>query len=369
LVEDAPAMTMSMFRIDMLPAREGDCLWIEYGDPARPRRILVDGGRKVAYTSLMKRFMALRPSERNFELLVLSHVDADHIEGLLKLIKDPEIKVRFKDVWFNGEQHLQRPKQESEAFGAVQGEALTEGIRRCRWKWNAAFKGNSVVIPDSGRLPVKVLAGGMRLTLLSPTWGKLQKLAPVWAKELRKAGLVKKRARADVDPPGLEGFGPPTIAEVELAAVSPFEGDPSAANGSSICLLAEFDGRRVVLAGDGHAEILASSLAKLRRNGRSIKLDAYKVSHHGSRGTHSVELMRLMRCKRFLISTDGSRHKHPHDESIARILKYGGGGLELRFNYASEYTSRWDNSRLKKHYRYMTVYPTPRKKGLLRTDL
>jgi beta-lactamase superfamily II metal-dependent hydrolase len=359
-----------MFRIDMLPGREGDCLWIEYGNPARPRRILVDGGRKVAYASLKKRFMALRPDERNFELLVLSHVDADHIEGLLKLIRDPELEVSFKDVWFNGEKHLRKPKRRLEAFGAVQGEALTDGLRDRRWKWNAAFRGKSVVIPDSGRLPVKVLAGGMRLTLLSPTWDKLQKLAPVWANELRKAGLVKKKARADIDsPPGLEGFGPPTIGEVELAAASAFEGDPSAANGSSICLLAEFDGRRVVLAGDGHAEILASSLARLRRNGKPIKLDAYKVSHHGSRGTHSVELMRQMRCKRFLISTDGSRHKHPHDESIARILKYGGGGLELRFNYASEYTSRWDVGRLKKHYRYMTVYPKSREKGLLRTDL
>lgn len=359
----------SIFRIDMLPSREGDCLWIEYGDPARPCKILIDGGRKVACATLKKRISALPTKERSFELLVLSHVDADHIEGLLKLIGDPEITLRFKDVWFNGKRHLERWKQGSEAFGAVQGEALTEGILRRRWKWNAAYKGKSVVIPDSGRLPVHVLDGGMRLTLLSPTWEKLLKLAPVWEKELRKAGLVKKKARADVDPPGLEGFGPLTIPDVERAAVSPFQDDASAANGSSICLLAEFDGRRVVLAGDGHAEVLASSLDKLRRHGKPIELDAYKVSHHGSRGTHSVELMRRMRCSRFLISTDGSRHKHPHDESIARILKYGGGGLELRFNYATEHASRWDNARLKEHYRYATVYPRDRERGLLRTDL
>ena len=186
------AMTTSLFRIDMLPGREGDCLWIEYGDPARPRRILVDGGRRVAYASLKKRFMALRPAGAVFELLVLSHVDADHIEGLLKLIRDPELEVRFKDVWFNGEKHLQKPKQGPEALVPCK-ERRAEGLRRRRWKWNAAFRGKSVVIPDSGGLPVKVLAGGMRLTLLSPTWDKLQKLAPVWEKELRKAGLVKER--------------------------------------------------------------------------------------------------------------------------------------------------------------------------------
>jgi beta-lactamase superfamily II metal-dependent hydrolase len=364
-------MTTGLFRIDMLPGREGDCLWIEYGDPARPRRILIDGGRKVAYTTLKKRLMALRPGERIFELLVLSHVDADHIEGLLKLVGDRKLRVTFKDVWFNGERHLKKPKRGREVFGAVQGEALTTAIRGRGWRWNAAFEGKSVVIPDSGRLPVKTLPGGMRLTLLSPTWDKLQKLAPVWATELRKAGLLKRnRARADLDlPQRREWFGPLTVMGVELAAASRFEGDASAANGSSICLLAEFGGRRAVLAGDGHAEILASSLAKLRRNGRPIKLDAYKVSHHGSRGTHSAELMKRMRCKRFLISTDGSRHKHPHNESIARILRYGGGDLDLRFNYKSRYSSRWNNDRLKKHYRYTTAYPESRERGLLRTHL
>src|SRR4051794_19930365 len=99
---------MGLFRIDMLPGREGDCLWIEYGDPKRPHRILVDGGRQSTYVTLKKRFASLPPDEREFELLVLSHVDADHIEGLLKLIRDPDLPIRFKDVWFNGERHLSR---------------------------------------------------------------------------------------------------------------------------------------------------------------------------------------------------------------------------------------------------------------------
>ena len=50
---------MKVFRIDMLPAREGDCLWIEYGDTARPRRILVDGGRQSTHAALKQRFSAL----------------------------------------------------------------------------------------------------------------------------------------------------------------------------------------------------------------------------------------------------------------------------------------------------------------------
>jgi hypothetical protein len=356
---------MSLFRIDMLPAREGDCLWIEYGDPKRPRRILVDGGRHSAYRTLKARFAALRPSERSFELLLLSHVDADHIEGLLKLVSDPDLRVRFKDVWFNGERHL----YPGEDFGPGQGEAFTGGIQARGWKWNKAFKGKAVVVPDRGALPVKMLAGGIRLTVLSPTWPKLEKLAPVWARELRKAGLARQKAARDTDPPGLEGYGPPTLHEVEMAASSSFGGDPSEANGSSICVLVEFDGRKVVLAGDGHAEVLSQSLKRLRKNGRPIRLHAYKLSHHGSRGTHSVELMRQMRCKRFLVSTDGSRHKHPHLESIARTVKHSGGGIELRFNYEGEYTSPWNEDSLKAHYGYDVIYPCAGENGFLRTDV
>ena len=303
---------MSIFRVDMLPAREGDCLWIEYGDPAGPRRILIDGGRQSAYTTLKQRFAALPQDQREFELLILSHVDADHIEGLLKLVGDPALPVKFKDVWFNGLRHLDRLQD----FGPGQGETFTLGINAKHWTWNGAFGGGSVVIPDDGVLPVKPLADGMRLTLLSPTWHKLEKLKPVWMNELEKAGMIEEtKLPPDTDPPGLESFGALTVQDVEDYAASHFKGDSSEANGSSICVLAQFDGHSAVLTGDGHAEVIAASLAKLRMpNGDPVKVDAFKLSHHGSRGTHSVEVMQHIRCKRFLISSDGSRHKHPHVE-------------------------------------------------------
>jgi beta-lactamase superfamily II metal-dependent hydrolase len=354
---------MSVFRIDMLPAREGDCLWIEYGDAARPRRILIDGGRKLAWQTLKPRFSALPPEQREFELLILSHVDADHIEGLLAMLKAPDLPVRFKDVWFNGHRHLER----IESLGAKQGEEFTGGIEAKGWDWNAAFDGKSVVIPDSGELPVKTLGEGMKLTLLSPTWQKLEKLEPVWTEELRRAGLLGPEQQ-DTDSAGVESLGALTADEVEEAAASDFERDTSEANGSSICVLAEFDGRKVVLTGDGHAELLAASLAKLRGHGGPVALDAFKLSHHGSRGTHSVELMQEISAKRFLVSTDGSRHKHPHVESIARTVKHGGGDIKLVFN-ESPHTSKWDVGGLKSRFGYETIYPEADAGGMIRTEL
>lgn len=356
---------MSLFRIDMLPGREGDCLWIEYGDSARPCRILIDGGRQLAYKTLADRFSKLPANQREFELLMLSHVDADHVEGLLKLVKDPDLPVRFKDVWFNGYRHL----DPTESFGAGQGEKFTEGIQKKGWDWNAAFDGKSVVLPEDGTLPVKPLAEGMRLTLLSPTWDKLKALEPVWKDELEKAALSKKKAAPDTDPPGLESFGALTIQDVEDGARSNFTGDDSEANGSSIAVLAEFDGRRAVLTGDAHAGVLAASLAKLGGPGGPVEIGAFKLSHHGSRGTHSVELMQQIRCKRFLVSSDGSRHKHPHIESLARTVKHAGGDIELIFNYASEQARAWDIKALKTRYGYDVVYPREGEEGLRRIEL
>ncbi len=355
---------MSIFRIDMLPAREGDCLWIEYGDQARPRRMLIDGGRKLAWKTLKPRFAALPPDQRKFELLMLSHVDADHIEGLLELVKDPDLPVSFKDVWFNGHRHLERV----ESLGAKQGEDFTKGIKDKGWNWNAEFNGKSVVIPDSGELPVKTLADGMRLTLLSPTWDKLEKLEPVWTQELTKAGLLGAEA-PDIDSPGVESLGALTADEIEEAAGSVFERDRSAANGSSICVLAEFDGRKAVFTGDAHAELMAASLSKLRQNGHPIALDAFKLSHHGSHGTHSVEVMKQIRSKRFLVSTDGSHHKHPHIESLARTVKHADGGIDLVFNYKSALTSKWDIKGLKNRFGYTTLYPAAEEAGMIRTEL
>ena len=93
-----------MFTIEMLPADEGDSLWVEYGsDPVR--RILIDCGRKTAYRSIVERVGD--DPDLAFELVVLTHVDADHIAGAVPLLQDARFGAeRVRDVWFNGWRHL-----------------------------------------------------------------------------------------------------------------------------------------------------------------------------------------------------------------------------------------------------------------------
>ena len=95
-----------MFEIEMLPARQGDALWLEYGDAAHPRRALIDAGTPETWDALQARIAALDPGDRHFELLIVSHIDKDHIGGVIPLLEDTALGITFGDVWFNGFRHL-----------------------------------------------------------------------------------------------------------------------------------------------------------------------------------------------------------------------------------------------------------------------
>src|SRR5580692_2216884 len=94
-----------MLRIEMLPASCGDGLWIEYGDGPEVHRVLIDGGLPGDARKLLARAAAVGGPFR-LELLVISHIDADHIGAPLGLLEKLPAGVEIGDVWFNGRGHL-----------------------------------------------------------------------------------------------------------------------------------------------------------------------------------------------------------------------------------------------------------------------
>src|SRR5262245_25805603 len=102
-------MSDTFMRVETLPALHGDCLLVEYGDAMRTRRFLVDGGPIGAYQALEDRMAQLPAGDRHFELMVLSHVDTDHVDGLVRLFANPQPwSFVVEDVWFNGWRHLEQ---------------------------------------------------------------------------------------------------------------------------------------------------------------------------------------------------------------------------------------------------------------------
>ena len=61
-----------MFRIEMFPAREGDCLILTYGEPGALKRILIDGGRSATYADLRTHLVGL-PQIELFESDIIRH--------------------------------------------------------------------------------------------------------------------------------------------------------------------------------------------------------------------------------------------------------------------------------------------------------
>ena len=97
-----------------------------------------------------------------------------------------------------------------------------------------------------------------------------------------------------------------------------------------------------------------------------LKLDLFKLSHHGSKGNLSPELLTLIDCTRFAISTDGTRHNFPDPEAIARILVNDPDREKmLYFNYRQENAALWSaDPSLLARWNCQIVTPCEGKKGL-----
>jgi hypothetical protein len=337
-----------VLEVELLPATYGDCILLSYGEQP-VRHVLIDAGTTQVWSDALKPHLQQRGIER-LELLVLSHVDADHIAGAIPMLEDPELPVEVGEVWFNGWRHL--PKR---VLSIRQGERFSDLIEELGIPWNACFDGRAVCV-GSGTLPVHELPGDLRLTVLSPDEGRLVRLARAWKKEVDRH--FNAGGRGPLLRPRFLARNPTTSTDVPALARTRFRTDTSVPNGSSIALLAEHGDARVLLAADAHAPVLSRSIRAwlADRGAQRMELDALKVSHHGSRGNTSVPLLELLECPRYLISCNGDVHNLPDNEAIGRIVQHGGERPRLYFNYRSERTECWDDPALRRRYRYDTEY-------------
>lgn len=353
-----------MLRIEMLPAYHGDSLWIEWGDEREPNRLLIDAGLAGTYNAIVNR----AGGSCCLELFCVSHVDQDHVEGAVKLLANLPRKLCIREVWFNGWDQVSGAAR----LGAVQGEKLGAAIVKiAKLPWNTSFSEKAVMVADHGKLPTRELAGGLRLTILSPGKEELAILKPVWKKECVKAGLMPGNVEDAME--ALEGdrkLRPKRLGaavNIEELAQEAYKPDSSPANGSSIALLAECDGKAILLAADAHSEVLEKGISRLlkERGKKSLTLDAFKASHHGSKFNNSPALIDLLDCSRWLFSTNGDKFQHPDRETIARILaSRKHDQTELYFNYRSECNEIWDRMKLQKQWRFKAYYPESDRGGL-----
>lgn len=368
-----------MFRIHMLPAQDGDCFLVETG--SRPHRILIDGGRRDTAAEIESLLDALDPAERRIDLMVLTHIDEDHVAGLVKLLASPA-RLSVGEVWFNGLDHARRADgqrfklrvQPEPAPAVAEREELAMlgvrsardfvnalAVRRC--SWNALLTDGVAWVEPTVPLPSVPLPEGGRITLLGPPRTKLAAFANSWKGAFER--LLESEAQEATMLSGREHqLPPPRPDEIFRLALNEDAPDTSKVNGTSIVLVIEFGGRRALFAADAHPGDVAVALGRFGGEGR-VRFDAVKVAHHGSARNNTSELIDRLDSPLWLISTNGA-HDHPNREAIARILLAPPKGKRLLFNYPIP-AKTWANACLAKHFDYEMNQPNSR--GVIAVDL
>ncbi len=396
-----------MFRIEMLPAAHGDCLWIEYGSGDTVHRILIDGGPAHTYPALRERILHLPAEQRHFDLLVITHIDGDHIEGAIRLLQDAEdLRCEFDRIWFNGRDQLNKvPDPAGEPLGALQGEYLGLLIadyeaRTDKTVLNIDFDDQLAAIDrDKQTLPIVAdFPGDCRITLLSPDYDRLLELKDRWAEELRKANVesgdeqtlrYKMESNRQLRPLGdvlgvedetmEDNFEFPDPDDLDLledlydtlgggsdeaGSESDFGSDTSKANGSSIAFLLEYpkDSPKVkfLFSGDAWSSVLETSIKQLvPRANKRLSLTGFKIPHHGSVGNLTESLLDKLSCKHYLISTSGAKFRHPHERVIELLLQshHNRAKPRLHFNYLTKTTEFWSDETDQKTKDYKAFHP------------
>jgi beta-lactamase superfamily II metal-dependent hydrolase len=333
-------------RVELLPASFGDCVLVSAPNGGSTYRLLVDTGPdRASLRALRERLeqIPLAAGTRRIDLLIVTHIDHDHIGNVDALLNDSDLRLQFDDIWFNGHEQLREFAQR----GTVEADAVSATIARRSLPLNRAFGGGPVVVPSESATSWHAVAaakGKPTLTLLSPGATQLGALVPEWDDALRR--LAAGEPDSDAELGDRHDRGPTTRPRIDLTALAaePFEGDSSAPNASSIAVLVEYRGASILLAADAFPEVYGAPLAALlasRGRGRTA-IDAVKLAHHGSRRNTEATLA-LTRAKHYLVSSNNARYGHPDDQTLARLIVNArpSAAPTFWFNYGTALNLRW----------------------------
>lgn len=324
-----------IFSLEALPAQYGDSLIVHFGETDRPRFLVIDGGPSGVYEqALQPRLKQLAATHRDehgklpIEVLMVSHADADHIQGILDLTEDlianrggQGIPIEVETLWHNffedavGEHAERLTAAVAEAparVAAVAGEpvqwtgearAVVQSVPQARrlrdnargldWSLNDKFSG-LVVAPESGGHPVEW--GPLHGTVVAPLQPEVDALRREWEEQVRRLKTAKRKQEA-------------LVAATSI--------DRSVYNLSSIVCLLELDGRRMLLTGDALGRNVLEGLrrAGLLPDDGPLELDVLKLPHHGSARNIDAEFFARLRARHYVISADG-RYHNPEPETL-----------------------------------------------------
>ncbi len=316
-----------MFSLEALDANHGDCLFLHFGTWEDPKLIIIDGGpqfKDPVFSSVVEPRLGEIVSllgvdlPLDVELVIVSHIDDDHIGGVLKLMDRANITsnalVNIRALWHNsfddflGTNELGALASFGTTTGSVaasvdqwtlgvaasvkQGRSLRQKALGIGIAVNSGASNSFVAAGD------KIHMGPLKMTIIGPAKEELLSLQEKW----------------DIDNPAAVAL---SSAE-RLRALAAFT-DDSIANLASIVIHAEQNGKTMLLTGDARGDKILQGLrdANMLANDK-IKVDILKVPHHGSDRNVSTDFFRKVQAKHYIFSADG-KHDNPDTATLEML--------------------------------------------------
>jgi hypothetical protein len=337
-----------IFSLDVRRARKGDCLLLHVGSAAAPGLILIDGGPDAVYEPhLRPRLIEIRDRRGlddqrplPIDLLMLSHVDDDHVQGILEFTSELKEAVgapfaEIRRLWHNSFDAIigKNPAELTAGVAAQFGPAALEGelpddatiegadeedeeVAESTLKVLASIPQGFKLRLDAERLGIPLnpqtneqlmmastkeipLTTGLIFTVVGPMQPELlalQKKHDEWLQKLKKEGKKPE--------------------EVLAAFV-----DRSVPNLSSIVVLAKAGGKTMLLTGDARGDKILEGLEHvgLLAAGGTLHVDVLKVPHHGSANNVAPVFFRRVTADHYVFSGDGE-HGNPEREAVEMLL-------------------------------------------------
>lgn len=325
-------------KIKLLKAFNGDAILISFKEKEESRNILIDGGMpatyvqkgkngKLEYGELKETVDKIRENNEKIDLLILTHVDDDHIGGVLKWFeKDKEAHKIIGQVWFNSGRLISEYFDEQE---------IAENLLEIPDESTLTSIGQGVkfedYIEENGIWDRSIVVAleyfeylGIKFKILSPSPNKLKLLLGKWEKE-EPESLDTTADKNDYD-----------LTLTEHISKDKFKEDTAVHNGSSIAFIMTFEKKNFVFLADAHPTVVVNSLKALGYSkDKPLKAELVKISHHGSKANNSVEMLELIKTNKYVISTNGDKHAHPNKQFLARLASVN-DNCEVYFNYSEQ---------------------------------
>jgi beta-lactamase superfamily II metal-dependent hydrolase len=355
-----------MTKLYAIQARFGDCLLIEYGG-SKPSYLLIDGGPSNNYDDFLKPALQdLVKKNNKLEAVIVSHVDNDHIVGVLDLLVDIKFQkdagtvpfLKVNQLWFNTFKGTIDNTDLEARINAINTIAGVNGIKMQEMGMavNGIKEGYQVLsvarfldIPINPGTEKGFFLGGQQkpfyknsniaITVVGPTVSNLQALQKQWNKWVSDNEDKIQSGQYTKD----------------FAAMS----DRSIPNLSSIVLLVKAGTKTILLTGDCRGDHLQEGLiaSGLSTDGK-YHATVFKVPHHGSQRNVTRKFFSEVTADTYVISADGTYDNPDYDTLtwIVETAKEAGRIIRIVFTNETPSTKKLLNNYATAEWGYQPMF-------------